>query len=89
MLKNVIFFPNNFQCCAVKKADKSVTVQFQKNACCDEGIMVAWIQNDWSSSFSNPPVPGSDNKLLIADIHWGQQTRKVKKLFNIPGGLTG
>ena len=58
--------------------------------------MVTWIHNDWGSYFSNPPTPGSDGKLLIVDIHRGQQTPKVKnylrrcktKLVNIPGGLT-
>ena len=42
-------------------------------------------------------TPGSYGKLLIAVIHWEQQTPKVKnylrrckpKLVNIPGGLTG
>ena len=74
--------------------DKRVTVQFQKNAWCDEGAMVTWIQNDWGS---NQPMAGSNGKLLIADIHWGQQTSKVKnylrtckiQLVNIPGDLTG
>ena len=61
-----------------------------------EGVMVIWIKNDWSSYFINPATPSSDGKLLIADIHWGQQTPKVKnylrcktQLVNIPGGLTG
>ena len=54
--------------------DKRVTFHFQKNAWCDEGVMVTWIQNDWGSYFSNPSTPGSDGKLLIADIHRGQQT---------------
>ena len=77
--------------------DKRVTVQFQNNAWCYEGVMVTWIQNDWGSYFSNPPTPGSDGMLLIADIHQDQLAPKVKKylkkcksqLVNIPGGLTG
>ena len=51
--------------------DKRVTVQFQKSTWCDEGVMVTWIQNDWGSYFDNLPTPGSDGKLLIADIHRG------------------
>lgn len=34
-----------------------------------EGVMVIWIQNDWGSYFSKPTTPGSDGKLLFADIH--------------------
>ena len=52
-----------------KQWDKRVTIQFQKNAWCDEGFKVTWIQNDWGSYFSNPPTPVSTDKLLIADIH--------------------
>ena len=59
--------------------DQRVTIQFQKNAWCDEAVMVTWIQNDWCSYFSNPPTPGSDSKLPIADIYRGQQTPKIKK----------
>ena len=40
--------------------------------------MVTWIQSDWGSDYSNPTTPGSDGKLLIADINRGQQTPKVK-----------
>ena len=76
---------------------QKITVQFQKNAWSDEGVMVTWIQNNCGSYFSNPPTPGSNGKLLIADIYRGQETPKVKKylrrsktqLVNIPGGLAG
>ena len=76
---------------------KIVTAQFQKNNWCNEGVMLTWIQNNWGSYFSNPPTPGFDGKLIIADIHQGQQTPKVKnhlrrcktQLGNITGGLTG
>ena len=68
-----------------------VTVQFQKNAWCDEGVMVTWIQNDWSSYFCNPPMSGSDGKLLNADIHRGKKTPTVKNYFKKCRaiGLTG
>lgn len=58
--------------------DKKVTFHFQNNAWCDEVRMVTWIQKDWGSYFSNRSMPGSDGKLLIADIHLGQQRPKVK-----------
>ena len=47
----------------------------------DEAVMINWIQNDWGSYFNNPLIPGSDGKLLITDIHRGQQTLKVKTLL--------
>ena len=77
--------------------DKRVTVQFQNDACCDQRFIVTWIQNDWCGYFRNPPMPGSNGKLLIADIHQFQETNKVKnylrrcktQFVDIHGGLTG
>ena len=56
--------------------------------------MVKWIQSEWNNLFLNPSTPGSDGKILVADIHRGQQTENVKKLLarcktklvNAPGG---
>ena len=79
-----------------KAWDKRVRVYFQPNAWCDEEIMKTWINNDWGSVFFNPPTPGSDGKILIADVHRAQQTETVKRylsrckteLVNVPPGLT-
>ena len=58
--------------------------------------MMDWIKTDWGNFFTNPSTPGSDGKILIADIHCAQQTENVKLflskcktvLTNILGGLT-
>ena len=80
-----------------KKAwDSRVTVFFQENAWCHEQTMVKWIQSEWNNLFLNPSTPGSDGKILVADIHRAQQTENVKKLLarcktklvNAPGGCT-
>ena len=76
--------------------DSRVTVFFQKNAWCDEEVMIKWIKTEWNNFFLNPPTPGSDGKILVADIHRAQQTDDVKrllarcktKLVNVPGGCT-
>ena len=41
--------------------------------------MVAWIQDDWDSCFSNQPTTGSNGKLLLAGIHRGSVVRGFKK----------
>ena len=76
--------------------DKRVSVTFQENAWCNEKVMLEWIRKDWACFYTNKPTPSSTGKILIADIHRGQQTDAVKALLvkaktvlqNIPGGLT-
>ena len=76
--------------------DSSVTVFFKKNAWCDEEVMIKWIKAEWNNFFLNPLTPGSDGKILVADIHRAQQTDDVKRLLawcktnlvNVPGGCT-
>ena len=58
--------------------------------------MIQWIREDWGNYFDNPPTPGSDGKILVADVHRAQQTPTVKSLLskcktslvNIPPELT-
>ena len=76
--------------------DKRVSVTFQENAWCNEKVMLEWIRKDWACFYTNKPTPSSTGKILIADIHRGQQTDVEKALLvkaktvlqNIPGGLT-
>ena len=63
--------------------DRSVQVQFQENAWCDEPKMLDWISQQWNNCFNiNPPTSG---KILIADVHRAQQTNKVKCLLKTKG----
>ena len=79
-----------------KAWDSRVTVFFQENTWCDEQTMVKWIQSEWNNLFHNLSTPGSDGKILVADIHRAQQTENVKrllarcktKLVNVPGCCT-
>ena len=58
--------------------------------------MKKWVEEDWNSTFYNPPTPGSSGKILYADVHKAQQTPDVKHLLhkckttliNVPGGTT-
>ena len=56
--------------------------------------MKEWISTKWKNPFKNPTGLKSDRKILIADIHYGQQTDCVKELLkkhktslvNVPTG---
>ena len=58
--------------------------------------MKEWTANEWANDFTNPPAPGSSSKILVADVHRGQQTVNAKKLLqnkstlltNVPPGCT-
>ena len=79
-----------------RKWEKRLKVLFQKNAWCDEMMMKEWTANEWANDFTNPPTSGSSGKILVADVHRGQQTVNVKKLLqnkstlliNVPPGCT-
>ena len=58
--------------------DSRVCVMFQEKAWCDEAIMKAWIDREWSNTFTNPHNPCSSGKILVADVHTAQQTEAVK-----------
>ena len=76
--------------------DSRVCVMFQEKAWCDEAIMKAWIDREWSNTFTNPHNPCSSGKILVADVHTAQQTEAVKtalgkyktELVNVPPGCT-
>ena len=58
--------------------------------------MKAWIDREWSNTFTNPHNPCSSGKILVADVHTAQQTEAVKtalgkyktELVNVPPGCT-
>ena len=76
--------------------DSRVCVMFQEKAWCDEAIMKAWVNREWSNILTNPHNPSSTGKILVADVHTAQQTEAVKtalghyksKLVNVPPGCT-
>ena len=76
--------------------DSRVCVMFQEKAWCDEAIMKAWIDREWSNTFTNPHDPCSSGKILVADVHTAQQTEALKtallkyktELVNVPPRCT-
>ena len=56
----------------------------------------AWIDREWSNTFTNPHNPCSSGKILVADVHTAQQYRSCKdssgkyktELVNVPPGCT-
>lgn len=40
--------------------------------------MKAWIDREWSNTFTNPHNSCSSGKILVADVHTAQQTEAVK-----------
>ena len=43
--------------------------------------MKEWISTEWANPFKNPFGQNSDGKILISDVHRGQQTHSVKELL--------
>ena len=61
--------------------DRRVKVMYQGKAWCHQEIMKEWISTEWANPFKNPFGQNSDGKILISDVHRGQQTDSVKELL--------